>query len=355
LEHQQIISAQWPAAGISDPLHRVAGLTAWIISDSKAGNDVQLKGVAEALKVRYELKAIDPTGVWRLMSPWGPVNPAERFGSPQSTFRAPWPTFVIAIGRLTTPYIRAVKRHAGAQTFTIILQDPKVSASAADVFWVPEHDRRRGPNVITTPTAPHGFTTQRLDELAKIMPAHIATLPRPRVSVSLGGPNGDYTYTQESLARLIAALQSLRSLGAGLMITPSRRTPADIAAHVREHTTGPAVYFWDGTGENPYPYFLAHADAFIVPADSVNMTGEPCATGKPVYVFEAEGGSEKFTRYHAILRNLGATRPMPARFEALESWAYTPINSAEIIAREIAMRWLRTGQALPHGDPRDLP
>ena len=62
------------------------------------------------------------------------------------------------------------------------------------------------------------------------------------------------------------------------------------------------------------------------------MTGEPCATGKPVYVFEPEGGSPKFTRFHEALRRHGATRPLPERFERLETWSYAPLNSSETIA-----------------------
>jgi mitochondrial fission protein ELM1 len=130
------------------------------------------------------------------------------------------------------------------------------------------------------------------------------------------------------------------------MITPSRRTPAEVTAYVREATDGLARLFWDGEGENPYPHFLAHADCFIAPADSVNMCGEPCATGKPVYVFEPEGGSAKFKRFHEALRRHGATRPLPAGSEKLETWSYPPLNSAETIAGEIARRWLKRRQML---------
>ena len=76
------------------------------------------------------------------------------------------------------------------------------------------------------------------------------------------------------------------------------------------------------------------------------MTGEPCATGKPVYVFEPEGGSAKFTRFHEALRRHGATRPLPERFERLETWSYVPLNSSETIAGEIARRWAKRRQML---------
>ena len=73
------------------------------------------------------------------------------------------------------------------------------------------------------------------------------------------------------------------------MITPSRRTHQRLIAAVDAATAGAPRILWDGTGDNPYPDFLAHADALIVTADSVNMTGEACATGRPVYVFEPSG------------------------------------------------------------------
>src|SRR5262249_26911095 len=178
----------------------------------------------------------------------------------------PWPDFAIATGRLTTPYIRALKRKAGLATYTIILQNPKVSAAAADLFWVPEHDIRRGPNVVRTLTAPHGFSARYLSAFKEQLPPALAALPRPRIAVALGGPNGDYRYGREGMQHLGSALISLSALGAGLMITPSRRTPAAVVTRLRELASGLAAWVWDGEGDNPYPYFLAHADAFIVPA-----------------------------------------------------------------------------------------
>jgi mitochondrial fission protein ELM1 len=331
---------------MTEGLEAVAGRRGWIISDGKTGNDVQARGVFDALQLDYDVKRIAPTGLWKLLAPWGPVSPAERFGEPQSRFSAPWPEFAIAAGRLTTPYIRRLKRTAGLATYTIILLDPKVGTKAADLYWVPEHDALRGPNVITTLTAPHSFSAQRLRQLRASMPADIARLPSPRVAVLLGGTSSEYRYTAAALGRLAAALGSLAGLGAGLMITPSRRTPAAVMACVEQATAKAARIVWRGDGENPYAQFLAHADYFVVPADSINMTGEPCATGKPVYVFEPDGGSAKFARFHAALRRHGATRPCPERFARLESWDYAPIFSAETIAAEIARRWTQRRRML---------
>ena len=317
------------------------GLTGWLISDGKAGNDVQSRGVFEALGLNVVVKPVQPGGVHKVLSPWIWVAGSEHFGEAGSPFAPPWPDFAIAVGRLTTPYIRELKRQAGRRTFTIILQDPKVAPKTADLFWVPEHDRLRGPNVITALTSPHGFTESRLRALRAAMPAEIAALPSPRIAIMLGGSNSDYKYTPAALARLSSALRGMAASGAGLMITPSRRSEPAIVAAARAATEGAARLFWDMTGDNPYPQFLAHADAFVAPADSVNMTGEPCATGKPVYVFYPDGGSVKFRRFHEALERRGATRPLSTGLSIFESWSYAHLNSAEEIADEIVRRWLQ--------------
>ena len=59
------------------------------------------------------------------MAPWGPVDPREGFGDPAGRFAPPWPVIALATGRLSIPYIRLLKRHAGIATYTVVLQDPK--------------------------------------------------------------------------------------------------------------------------------------------------------------------------------------------------------------------------------------
>ena len=324
----------------------LAGLPGWVITDGKAGMDVQARGVADALGLAYEVKHVDPRGLWKAAAPWGPVQPADRFGAAGSQFCLPWPAVAIATGRASIPYIRKLRRMAGPGTFCIVLQDPKTGAHTADLIWVPQHDRRRGVNVVTTPTAPHSFTAERLARLRAEVPEKIAALPHPRVAVVLGGKNGVYRFTDADDDRLQASLASLGELGASFMITPSRRSHQRLIRAVETATRGRPRMLWDMTGDNPYPQFLAHADALVVTADSVNMTGEACATGRPVYVFEPSGGSSKFRRFHEALRGWGATRALPDHFSRLEIWHYETLDSAAVIAREAGSRWLRRRGAL---------
>ncbi len=323
----------------SPPQPALFGRSAWIISDGKPGHEVQCQGVAAALRLEPELKRVKPSGVYRLAAPWGPVASSERFGQSGSTFAPPWPAIAFAAGRTTIPYIRALKRRAGVETFTVILLDPRVGSLAADLIWVPEHDRRRGDNVITTLTSPHSFSAERLARLRADLPADIAALPRPRIAVLIGGPNRDYRYRPGDSIRLAAAISGLGATGASLMMTASRRTPPELfeAALSAAHDVPRIV--WSGAGDNPYPSFLAGADAFVVTADSVNMTGEAAATGRPIHVFRPSGAADKFDRFHAGLERYGAARPLQEAGAPLATWSYEPLDSAAKIADEILKRW----------------
>jgi mitochondrial fission protein ELM1 len=325
----------------------LAGKRGWIITDGKAGMDVQARGVADALGLDYVMKRVAPRGLQKLIAPWGPVAAGERFGQAGSDFAPPWPDVAIATGRASIPYIRALRRKAGIATFTVVLQDPKSGPGTADLIWVPEHDRLRGDNVVTTATAPHSFSQWRLADLRALPTPEIAAMPRPIVTVVLGGKNGIYKFTDADDDRFQSALRSLADLGVSFLVTPSRRSHQRLIRAADEATRGRPRILWDGSGDNPYPQFLAQADLLVVTADSVNMTGEACATGKPVYVFEPSGGSAKFNRFHDSLRRLGATRPLPVRFTALETWTYTPVDSAGFIAAEVERRWLRQREMLP--------
>ena len=319
----------------------LAGRSAWLITDDKIGMQVQVKGVADALGLVCEAKVVDPGGLWRMLAPYGPPDPKHRVGKPGSALGPPWPDVALATGRLSIPYIRALRRKAGVATFTVVLQDPKTGPNTADLIWVPEHDRRRGSNVMTTLTAAHSFSPERLASLQAKVPDWLASLPRPRVAVILGGPNQVYRFTDADDARFAASLASIAKLGASFMVTPSRRTHVGLKDAVLRATGGAPRFVWDGAGENPYPAFLAHADFFVVTGDSVNMSGEPLATGKPVWIFEPSGGSAKFRRFHAALRHHGGTRSLPETVADLTPWTYTPLDSAAAIAAEIECRWLR--------------
>src|SRR5262249_51919797 len=145
-----------------------------------------------------------------------------------------------------------------------------------------------------------------------------------------------YRLGLDRLAALADQLASLaRRHGAGLLVTPSRRTGAAGERILRERLAEVPAYIWDGSGENPYFAMLALADAVIVTEDSVSMVTEAASTGKPVHVVPLEGGSRKFLQFHRLMREAGVTRPFAG---TLESWRYEPPNDTARAAAEIHRR-----------------
>lgn len=315
--------------------------TVWTVTDGKAGMAVQVEGVAQALGFPFHVKQVNARGPWRALAPWIGPDPRDRFGRTDSQFALPFPDIALATGRLSIPVIRAIKR-ASPQTFTVVIQDPRCDARA-DLIALPEHDALTGSNVIRTLTAPHTFSPVKLARLRANTPKQLAGLRGHKTVVVLGGPNKVYKFTEADSEHLATSLASLAHGNVSFLVTASRRTPEHTIAAVSRAIAQAPHIIWNGKGENPYERWLAHGDAFVVTADSVNMTGEACVTGKPVYVFHPEGGSKKFERFHENLRRYGATKPLPERLENLESWTYTPLDSAAQIAEEIRRRWPKPG------------
>ncbi len=318
----------------------LAGRSAWIISDGITGHLAITRGVAETLGLIAEIKPVSPRMPWRHLAPNGPADPRIL----RSLLAEPQPDIVLGAGRQTVPIIRALKR-AGA--FTVIFQSPRASSKSADLIWVPAHDKLRGPNVITTLTPPHRFTASRLQALRETVPATIAALPTPRMTLLLGGPGAGYRYDTATIDAFAHSLTHFAQEAGSFMITASRRTPPELFQAADEATRETPRILWDGNGENPYPHFLACADLLIVTADSVNMIGEACATGRPVYVFHPAGGRRKFVHYHQALQDYGATRPLPENPGPLATWHYEPLQPSAFVAAEIEARWRRFQSTKP--------
>ncbi len=316
--------------------------TCWILTDGKAGDEVQCVGVAEALGLTPEIRRVAPRAPFTWAMPWGPVDPREAPERPGSPIRPPFPDLAIASGRRAVSYLRRVKRESRGRTFTVFLKDPRTGAGTADLVWVPRHDRLRGANVIETLTSPHRVSAARLEAARADPPAVLAALPGPRVALLLGGDSRNHRFSDADIARLQSLLEKVVAGGATLMATASRRSPPALVARVAAIAARSGGFFWDGKGENPYLPMLALAEAVIVTSDSVNMVGEACATGRPVLVFEPSerrpGSARKAKAFLQGLIDHGAVRFFDGQ---LESYAYVPLNSTTVIAAAIAERLSR--------------
>ena len=216
------------------------------------------------------------------------------------------------------------------------LQNPGIAVSRFDMVVAPRHDRLTAPNVVATRGALHRVTPRRLREAAQAFAPTVARLPRPLVTVLIGGRNRVYRFGAAEARRLADGLAALARGGAGLAVTLSRRTDGAVERVLRDTLAGLPAVIWNGAGANPYYGYLGLADAVVVTCDSVSMVSEAAATGKPVWVAHLPGGRAKFRAFHDDLERDGVTRPFTGR--PLESWTYPPFDDTAAVAAEVRRR-----------------
>jgi mitochondrial fission protein ELM1 len=325
-----------------------AALSSWVLTDGKAGDELQCLAVAEALGLEPAIRRIAPRPPFTWAMPWGPIDPRERPQAPGSPLSPPYPAIVLASGRRAVPYLRYVKRASGGRSFTVFLKDPRTGPAVADLIWAPSYDRIRGPNVVTTLTPPHRISPARLAAERSSPDPRLAGLPHPRVAVLAGGRSRHHRFTAADCARLLGQLADLAASGASLMVTASRRTPDALAGGLARLARESGGFFWDGAGPNPYVALLALADFIVATADSANMVGEAAATGTPILLFEPGGGHPKLRVFVAGLRDYGAVHPFCGR---LEGSRYEPLDSTSTIARAVREGLARHRRALGLPEP----
>ncbi|MGB0670992.1 MAG: mitochondrial fission ELM1 family protein [Rhodospirillales bacterium] len=312
----------------------------WALIDDRAGNGSQVRGVADALGLTFDVKNLRYNALAKLPNAilgrgFATVAQAERAG-----LTPPWPDLVIAAGRRTAPIARAIKRANANKTFLCQIMNPgNAGRNDFDLIAVPAHDGLPPlANEITVIGAPHGVSRDKLALAAGDWRLAFADLPRPLIAVIVGGSTRKRDFTP-AMARDLGRTAAImaRKAGGALLITTSRRTgQKQTDALMAEITVPHHAFRWGDAGANPYFGYLALADAVIVTGDSVSMVSECCATPKPVYIFAPEALiGAKHGRLLTALYDGGYARPLEGR---LEIWPHPPLNAADTIASEIRKR-----------------
>jgi mitochondrial fission protein ELM1 len=288
-------------------------LKVWAVSDGRAGIQNQVLGLAEAVArsrpPHSQSASLYRHGVGR----WPQVlnfAPRQLLREP---LIPPWPDVWIAAGRATLPLSARVRRWSGGTHFVVQVQDPRWAAAPLRPGRGAQHDSVAGPNVVEITGSPHRVTPERLAEAAAQFAPRLDRFPRPRVAVLVGGRSKAFDLPADhaaALAERVAA--TTRDAGGSILATFSRRTPEPARAAMSAAWSDLPGWIWEGEGPNPYFAFLAAADAILVTEDSTNMAVEAASTGKPVHILPLPGGSPKFARLHADLRERGAARLSPA-------------------------------------------
>ncbi len=310
----------------------------WGLVDDRTGHTGQVLGVIARLAIPYSLKRLEYGKL--------AVLPSALMGSSllainrtrSALLDPPYPSLVITAGRRTLPVLRHIKKHSPT-TRTIYLMRPE-SMRGIDLAVVPEHDGvAPASNIITSLGPLHAVTPEILNAARREWETQFAHLPRPLVTLCMGGDTKRGSYHAAQWREIISRAVLLAGHGS-LLITTSRRTPKaamDLCAPLLQLPH--VLHRWDTGKENPYLAMLACADGIIVTGDSLSMCAEACATGAPVFIYASDHvAPPKHQLLHQALYDRGLAHPLnnASRLDWRPAAALDDVGN---VAREIRRRF----------------
>lgn len=308
------------------------------ISDGRAGNARQAEALAGALASNFTALTLEPHSPWQWFAPRSLPGAARAYGEAFTALLDAAPgngaTLAIGCGRQAALATRLL-RERGMKTVQIL--DPRLDPSHWDLVVVPDHDRLRGPNVITTLGSLHPIDDAWLAR-ARTEFAGYADLPRPINAVLLGGMSRHARFDRMGFEVLASKLEAvLAREGGSVLLTTSRRSSkelCDVLKHRYDDTPG-VVWRNRKDGPNPYAGLLAWADRIICSPDSVNMITEACATRVPVFVFDPGRVRGRPRAFLDTLLSRGRIRAMDARLDAFD---VEPLRETARVAALVGQR-----------------
>ena len=274
-------------------------ITVWCLLGKKAGDNTQVRALAEELGYGYEEKRITARP-WELLTHLsGRASLAGIERAQSSDLEAPWPDLVITSGRRNESVARWIRQQSAGVTRLVHIGRPWAPLSAWDlVVTTPQYFLPQQDNILHNTLPLHRMPQQELQSAGERLLPRLAGLPRPWIAVLVGGDSGRFVMTAAKGARLGALASSLaRAAGGSLLVSDSPRTPRRAGDALQAQLAGPHFcYRWGDAGDNPYHALLALADAFVVTGESMSMLGEAAATGRPLFIFDVGDGGAQWWR-----------------------------------------------------------
>ncbi|MBF13797.1 MAG: hypothetical protein CMF46_05495 [Legionellales bacterium] len=295
--------------------------TTWIISEHAPGMLSQATGLAEALGLEYQHQPINLTMPWKHLPPsWVPIKPWT-ITPPNRVDEEP--SLIISCGRKSVIPALVLKRIVGSCQNIHIL-NPYLQTNLFDYVIAPKHDHIPGDNVIHVLGSVHNLNSQKINQHKHHLQPQRKHQSRV-ITILLGGPNRCY---QMSIAIIKALLDKIAAVfdenDYQQMIIPSRRTPQCIIDYLHQNKRD-SQFIGSQSSRIDYLSALALADKIVVTSDSICMTSEAAATGKPVFIagLPITKLNKRFEEFHDTMAARGITRYLK---HGDHDWHYQPLN-----------------------------
>ncbi len=265
----------------------------WLLMGYKAGDNTQVLALAEEIGWPFIIKRFTYRSTELLSNQLLGCTLAGIDQRRSSALHPPWPDLVITAGRRNEPIARWLARHiyknTGKKVRLVHIGRPWSNLTHFDlVISTPQYSLPAHPNVLHNHLPLHRITTARLAAAAALWYPRVAHLPRPYLTLLIGGHSGPYTFDTRTACRLAhQTIELAKEMKASLLITSSARTPPAALDRIESSLSVPYQLFrWSPqASHNPYMGYLGLADAIVVTGESISMLTEACATAKPLYIF----------------------------------------------------------------------
>lgn len=206
-----------------------------------------------------------------------------------SALAPPWPRLAISFGK-TLEAVKFMKARGADDTRFVHLGLPrKLPIGELDLIVPMPTDRYvRAPNVLDIRMPFNPAPPPVAADSPAALRLQSSGWPRPWTALIIGGSTtrGDVTPGQVARLAADANADALRR-GGSLLVSTSPRTPAAVAAVIRQALTAPGeLHLFDASAPaaNPYTAYLQMADQLIVTGDSASMIAECWRSGRPLWV-----------------------------------------------------------------------
>lgn len=263
----------------------------WYISDGKAGHRAQMLGLVAGLNrqshaVSLTEITIQQLSLLRLLLCW--ISRGLLVKLPAMLKPLPSPDLIVGVGHRThwkVLIIKKILQRKNCQLRSLVLMQPSLPLNWFDYLIIPRHDHPAvQPNILVT----DGVLSPLINE-KRHQPG--------RGLILIGGPSKRHSWSQEpligQLQQVIRQVKSQQQGNSELILTTSRRTPAEFLQHEFllslssasscQHIT---VYPVEKTPPGWLFEQLQLATTVWVTEDSVSMLYEALTAGCNVHVIE---------------------------------------------------------------------
>ncbi len=266
----------------------------WLVLGDKHGDNAQVEIVDQALPWTGIRKHVQVKDEFAIKKP--PVKPTiDHIDLELSdSLQAPWPDFVITVGRRPSMVALWIKQQSAGQTRIILFGKPSSNVSDYDLI-ISSSEILMPPvaNVLSIDYPLMRVDCEAIEIASSQWQSRLSKLSCPLIAIMIGGPTKPYSYNQSTVQNIINKAReiSVDQHGTAYLVT-SRRTPELVVDQLRKQLPpGCVLYSWNEQAEqNPYKALLGLANGFIVTEDSISMMIEIAKLGKPLALFPLSTG-----------------------------------------------------------------